>query len=43
MALVGTESSFDHCREQWETLAGLKVTAKAVERHAEAIGSEVAA
>ena len=43
MALVGSEASFDHGREQMELLAGLEVTAKAVERHAEAIGSDIAA
>ncbi len=43
MALVGNETSFDEGREQLELLAGLEVTAKAVERHAEAIGSDVAA
>jgi hypothetical protein len=43
MALVGSETSFDKGRQQMETLAGLKVTAKAVERHAEAIGADLAA
>jgi hypothetical protein len=43
MALVGSEASFDTGREQLELLAGLQVTAKAVERHAEAIGADVAA
>jgi hypothetical protein len=43
MALVGSDTSFDHGREQLETLAGLEVTTKAVERHAEAIGADVAA
>jgi len=42
MALVGSESSFDQSREQLELLAGLEVTAKAVERHAEAIGADIA-
>lgn len=42
MATVGSESSFDHGREQLELLAGLKVTAKAVERQAEAIGADIA-
>ncbi len=36
MALVGSEVSFDQGREQLELLAGLEVTAKAVERQAEA-------
>jgi len=43
LALVGSESSFEHGREQLELLAGLEVTAKAVERHAEAIGADIAA
>jgi hypothetical protein len=43
MALVGSEVSFDQGREQMELLAGLEVTAKAVERQAEAIGADVAA
>lgn len=41
MAVVGSESSFDQSREQLELLAGIEVTAKAVERHAEAIGSDI--
>jgi hypothetical protein len=43
MALVGSDTSFDHGREQMEKLAGLEVTTKAVERQAEAIGADVAA
>jgi hypothetical protein len=43
MALVGSESSFDQGREQLQLLAGLEVTAKAVERQAEAIGADVEA
>jgi hypothetical protein len=43
MALVGSDTSFDHGREQLEVLAGLEVTTKAVERQAEAIGADVAA
>lgn len=43
LALVGSESSFQHGREQLALLAGLEVTAKAVERHAEAIGAGIAA
>ena len=43
MALVGSESSFDQGREQLELLAGIEVTAKAVERQAEAIGADIAA
>lgn len=38
MALVGSNGSFAQGREQLEELAGLQVTTKAVERHAEAIG-----
>ena len=43
MALAGSEASFDTAREQLELLAGLVVTAKSVERHAEAIGADIAA
>ena len=43
MALVGAETSFDKGREQLALLAGIEVTAKAVERHAEAIGADIAA
>jgi len=43
MALVGGETSFHRGRQQLEVLAGLKVTAKAVERQAEAIGADIAA
>lgn len=42
MAVVGSENSFDHGREQLQLLAGLEVTAKAVERQAEAIGADIA-
>jgi hypothetical protein len=42
MAAVGSDSSFDRGREQMELLAGLEVTAKAVERHAEGIGTDIA-
>ena len=42
LALVGQEAPFDHDREQLKLLAGLKVTAKAVERTAEAIGADIA-
>jgi len=41
-ALVGQEAPFDHGREQIKVLAGLEVTAKAVERTAEAIGGDIA-
>ena len=43
MALVGSNGSFAQGREQLDALAGLKVTTKAVERQAEAIGSDIAA
>ena len=43
MAVVGSDSSFDQGREQLDLLAGLVVTRKAVERHAEAIGAAIAA
>jgi hypothetical protein len=42
MALVGSEAPFDQGRLQIELLAGLDVTAKAVERTAEAIGADIA-
>jgi hypothetical protein len=42
LALVGSETSFDHGRRQMELLAGLEVTAKAVERTAESIGADIA-
>ncbi len=42
LALVGSETSFDHGRRQLELLAGLEVTAKAVERTAESIGADIA-
>lgn len=41
-AMVGQGAPFDHGRQQMEVLAGLKVTAKAVERNAEAIGEDIA-
>lgn len=40
-ALVGQQVSFDHGREQIQLLAGLKVTAKSVERGAETIGADI--
>lgn len=43
LAAVGSESSFEQGREQLELLAGIQVTAKAVERQAEAIGGDVEA
>jgi hypothetical protein len=41
MAAVGSETSFDNGRQQLLLLAGLEFTAKAVERHAEAIGADI--
>jgi hypothetical protein len=43
LALVGSESSFEQGREQLALLAGLEVTAKCVERQAEAVGTDVEA
>jgi hypothetical protein len=43
MATVGSETSFEHGRQQLALLAGIEVTAKAVERHAEAIGADIEA
>ena len=43
IGVVGSETSFDHGREQLELLAGLDLTTKAVERQAEAIGADIAA
>ena len=43
LALVGSESSFEQGREQLALLAGLEVTAKCVERQAEAIGADMEA
>ncbi|MDQ2947849.1 MAG: ISKra4 family transposase [Acidobacteriota bacterium] len=42
LALVGSESPFDHGRQQMEMLAGLEVTTKAVERTAESVGEDIA-
>ena len=42
-ARVGSAAPFDHGREQLKLLAGLEVTAKSVERTAEAIGFDIAA
>jgi hypothetical protein len=42
-AMVGQDAPFDHGRQQIKVLAGLEVTAKSVERVAEAIGSAIAA
>ena len=40
-ALLGQDAPFAHGREQMKLLAGLEVTAKAVERTAEAIGANI--
>jgi len=42
-ALVGQQVAFDQGREQLKVLAGLHVTAKSVERTAEAMGADIAA
>ena len=42
-AIVGQQVPFDNGREQIKLLAGLEVTAKSVERAAEAIGEDIAA
>jgi hypothetical protein len=42
LAVVGAAAPFDHGRQQMEALAGLEITAKSVERTAEAIGSDIA-
>jgi hypothetical protein len=42
-AMVGQAAPFDRGREQIKLLSGLDVTAKAVERTAEAIGADIAA
>ena len=42
-AAVGRDAPFDHGRQQLQLLAGLEVTAKSVERIAEAIGGDIAA
>ncbi len=41
-AMVGQDAPFDHGRQQMKVLAGLEVTAKSVERTAEAIGADIA-
>lgn len=41
MAVAGSDSDFDLAREQIELLAGLDVSTKSVERHAEQIGAEL--
>ena len=42
-AIVGQQGPFDRGREQMKVLAGLEVTAKSVERTAEAIGADITA
>jgi hypothetical protein len=42
-AMVGQRAPFDHGREQMKVLAGLEVTAKSVERTAEATGADIGA
>ena len=42
-ASVGQDAPFEHGQRQLQLLAGLEVTAKSVERNAEAIGEDVAA
>ena len=42
LALVGSGAPFERGRQQIELLAGLEVTAKAVERTAESIGGDIA-
>jgi hypothetical protein len=41
-ALVGQDAPFEHGRERMRVLAGLEVTAKSVERTAEAVGADIA-
>ena len=41
-AVVGQDAPFEHGRQQLQLLAGLEVTTKSVERHAEAIGEDIA-
>ena len=41
-AMVGQQAPFDQGREQMKVLAGLEVTAKSVERTAEALGADIA-
>jgi hypothetical protein len=40
-AVAGSDSNFDLAREQIELLAGIKLSTKSVERHAEQIGAEI--
>lgn len=42
MAFVGSEGPFEQGRRQIEELAGLDVTSKTIERHAETIGEDIA-
>ena len=43
MAVVGSETSFEKGSEQLEVLAGIEVLPKAIQTHAEAIGTDLAA
>lgn len=43
LAVVGQDAPFDHGRQQMDLLAGLQITAKEVERTAEAVGEDIAA
>ena len=43
LALVGAQTSFDKASDPLEWLVGLEVTTQAVERHAEAMGADIAA
>lgn len=40
-AVAGSDSNFDLAREQIELLAGIKLSTKSVERHAEQIGADI--
>ncbi len=40
-AVAGSDSNFDLAREQIELLAGIKLSTKPVERHAEQIGAGI--
>jgi hypothetical protein len=42
LGVVGSDAPFNHGRKQMQTLAGLEVTTKLVERTAEAIGADIA-
>jgi len=42
MAAVGSETSFEKASEQVQLLAGIAVIPKAIQEHAEAIGTDIA-